>query len=419
MSLSRRNLLTYSACMIVLAVAGRRSVFGFTNSGFAKPMTSTDQAGFATTVERDRNESGILVRSFEGAAAPPEALVRPDTGERIEFYAQFPNDHDPFAINAKLKLGHGGFDLRTIDRGLMGVIPGNDDAPWSLNMIPFGIALDASIMDPSGPWYDGGPADPNNPFDRKCSGWEYEVTHPDVMKLVGVPSNLQGHVQPGGIFHYHGYPAAMISVLRGAAQPTTGSLVVGYSADGFPVIDYRIAAADGSIWVLVSGYVLRQGPRKPSGRTNPMLTPPDDHDGLYVQDYQFDPDAKRRIVDAVLRDKGDWYGARAEEIRSGKIHLVYLDESNALVLGGALPTIEGYPSKHYAYALTPDWPKIPRQFAMEPDVSFRNIIPLSTSGIGGLLAKIGLKLRPSRAELYANCPAPLQNIRTASGRVPY
>lgn len=153
----------------------------------------------------------------------------------------------------------------------MGVIPDDSNHPWSLNMIPFGVAVEGSIMDPSGPWYDGGPADPNNPFDRKCTGWEYEVTHPDVMKLVGVPAELHGHVQPGGIFHYHGYPSAMIAVVRGNAPAETGPIIVGYSADGFPVIDYKIVSSDGIEWIFVSGYVLREGRRQALELTNPTM----------------------------------------------------------------------------------------------------------------------------------------------------
>ncbi|NQY80001.1 MAG: hypothetical protein HRT47_06790 [Candidatus Caenarcaniphilales bacterium] len=76
-----------------------------------------------------------------------------------------------------------------------GQMPGPNLIP--LNMIPFGLAVDGVLFDPSGPWYDHGQAlaggnpnidkpiiphpyhpeqasakgfDPNNVFDRNCTG---------------------------------------------------------------------------------------------------------------------------------------------------------------------------------------------------------------------------------------------------------
>jgi hypothetical protein len=378
-----------------------------------------DPFHFSTSVGRDKSAPGLLIRRFDGPAAPPASVIIPGTAERIDFHARFPNPRDPFPVNTTLKLGNGGFGLRTVDRGLMGVVPGDNDAPWHLNMIPFGVAVDGSIMDPSGPWYDGGPADPNNPFDHACTGWEYEVTHPDVMALVGVPAELQGHVQPGGLFHYHGYPSAIISVLRARPRAGAGPLVVGYSADGFPIIDYRVAAPDGSEWVLVSGYVLREGRRRAVEGTHPAMTPPGSYDGLYVEDYEFAPDRKRSIVERALREEGQWRAVSRQDASSGKARLVYLDANNALVLGDAIPAIDGYPKQQYAYVLTPDWPRIPRRFAFEPDESFRNVIPFETKAIPALLSKIGIKVQPARSELYANCPATLRRIHAPFGRRPY
>ena len=120
--------------------------------------------------------SGQWIRRFSGRAAPREAFIDPDTGAIVRPRDLFPNQNDPFEINDRLQLGEGGYALRTLDRARMGMAPGRDHQPWSMNMIPFGVLLDGSILDPSGPWYDGGPADPNNPSDRACTGWEYEVT---------------------------------------------------------------------------------------------------------------------------------------------------------------------------------------------------------------------------------------------------
>lgn len=174
--------------------------------------------------------SGQWIRCFSGRAAPREAFIDPDTGAIVRPRDLFPNQNDPFAINDRLQLGEGGYALRTLDRARLGMAPGRDHQSWSMNMIPFGVLLDGSILDPSGPWYDGGPADPNNPFDRACTGWEYEVTHPVVSQLVGVPALIAGHVQPSGMFHYHGYPRLLIEALRSEALArgkSGGPLTVG------------------------------------------------------------------------------------------------------------------------------------------------------------------------------------------------
>lgn len=367
-------------------------------------------------------QNGVLVRTFAGRAAPPASMVDPRTGREVRIHANFPNGNDPFPVNTERELGEGGWGLRTIDRGLQGVIPRPGDAPWALNMIPFGVTVDGSILDPSGPWFDGGAPDPENPFDRHCTGWEYEVLHPAVRKLVGLPDGLPAHVQPGGLFHYHGYPDLLIANLR--ARRPADPLTVGYSADGYPIIDHVTgggAAGEQPARWLFSGYVLRDGQRKTVERTNPSYIPPGKYDGLYVQDYVYDPVRKAAQIEAALDKKGEYHGLKVEDVRSGRAEYVVLDIRNGLVLKGPGQTLPGYPAAHYAYVLTPDWPQVPRLFAFEPDNSFKRIIPfqIEQGPVAGFLEGLGLENPAGRAALYANCPSHLSGVHIWKNRNPY
>lgn len=362
--------------------------------------------------------SGQWIRRFSGRAAPREAFIDPDTGAVVRPRDLFPNQNDPFAINDRLQLGEGGYALRTLDRARLGMAPGRDHQSWAMNMIPFGVLLDGSILDPSGPWYDGGPADPNNPFDRACTGWEYEVTHPVVSQLVGVPALIAGHVQPSGMFHYHGYPRLLIEALRSEALArgkSSGPLTVGYSADGFPVLDYRFAESPGGRLVFrFSGYVLRKGQRQVVEFTNPATVPLGNHDGLYVQDYVFDPRQKNQEIEAALAQSEAYFGLTRSALRDGRASYALLDQHN----GGVLGDVEGYQGSVYGYVLTPDWPMVPRLFAFEPDETFKQVIPFEPTGFGSRILKV-LGVSEGRRSLYDNCPADLRSIRQWHERPPY
>lgn len=363
---------------------------------------------------------GRSIRRFAGRAAPTEILTDPETGVRVRIRDLFPGRAAPFPIDDRLQLGDGGWGLRCVDRAGMGLSPSHDNAAWAMNMIPFGVLLDGSIIDPSGPWYDGGAADPRNPFDRSCTGWEYEVMHPAVSAVVGIPAAIPGHVQPSGMFHYHGYPALLVAALRDHARATGrhgGPLLLGFSADGFPILDHRWRESrDGHRHFRFSSYVLRDGPREALPLTNPERPPPGAFDGLFVQDYAFDPQRKRARIEAAL-ERGETYcGLTARDMRLGRASYALLDRYN----GGFFRELEGYGGDVWGYALTPDWPMIPRLFAFEPDISFRNIIPFEarrSAALGRISRALGLN--PGRRALYDNCPASLQDMRAWHGRPRY
>jgi hypothetical protein len=332
----------------------------------------------------------------------------------------FPKRSCPFAIDTRARLGDGGFGLSTADLTGAGTLPSDTDNPWPLNMVPFGVAIDGVILDPSGPWFDGGPADPNNPFDRRCSGWEYDPIFSTVAALVGVSAEVRGHVQPGpgavrgspGLFHYHGAPRVMLANLRRAltALELREALVVGYSADGFAILDAVVpaeATASGRRLHLFSGYVLRQGARAPAPHTNPALVPPDHYDGTFVQDWEFAPDRKRALIESALRSAGEYLGLRADDLRAGRAEYALLDARNGLVTDAV--RLRDAPSRAYVYVLTPDWPEIPRWFAREPSASFRAIMPLDSPAMGP----------PGRRQLYDHCPSDLANVHQWDARPPF
>ncbi len=375
------------------------------------------------STEASRGVDGSFLRSFSGLAAPQNLeFLDAASGTRRRVYDLFPSEHCPFAINTEKQLGAGGYALTVVDRTLAASVPTEGDAVWSLNMVPFGVAIDGALLDPSGPWYDGGPADPNNPFDRSCSGWEYDPIYPTVSELVGVPTEVRGHVQPGpggrpgsaGQFHYHGTPRVMLDNLRHALPEAEQreALVVGYSADGFWILDAVVpssATTGGKRLHLFSGYVLREGTRAAVPHTNPSLVPQGTYDGTYVQDWRFDPEQKRALVEAALRDHGEYLGLDREEVEAGRAEFALLDERNGLVTDRIV--VRDAPARAYVYVLTPDWPEIPRWFAFEPSPSFRqNIIPFEApTGVGP----------PGRQQLYANCGADLVDVHQWSGHAPY
>jgi hypothetical protein len=375
----------------------------------------------STTLEQ--TAEGEWVRSFSGPAVPQNLEFLDEVTKRERrLHDLFPSSTNPFTIDTAAQLGAGGYGLSIVDRTAMGEVPSAADPPWALNMVPFGVAIDGVIIDPSGPWYDGGPADPQNPFDRACSGWEYDPIFPTVASLVGVPAQVRGHVQPGpgarsgspGLFHYHGVPRLMLAALRASLPEHEKQtvLVLGYSADGFLIIDSVVEAGantTGQRLHLFSGYVLRDGERMPVSRTNPALVPPGTFDGTFVQDWRFDPVLKRASIEQVLRERGEYLGLLASDVAAGTATFQLLDERNGLVIDAL--RLAQTTTRSWAYVLTPDWPEVPRWFAREPSASFRSaIIPLDEPAA---------RPAPGRRQLYTACSEALADVHVWHGRPPY
>lgn len=205
----------------------------------------------------------------------------------------------------------------------------------------------------------------------------------------------------------------MIENLRHAltAAERREALVVGYSADGFWVLDAIVppeATVSGKRLHLFSGYVLRSGMRVATPHTNPALVPAGTYDGTFAQDWIHDPVAKRALIEESLRTTGEYQGLLAAELAAGRAEYALLDVRNGFVTDTV--RLPGVPSRSYAYVMTPDWPEVPRMFALEPAESFRRIIPLESPMPGG---------PPGRRQMYGACSAELSDVHQWSGRAPY
>ncbi len=89
------------------------------------------------------------------------------------------------------------------------------------------------------------------------------------------------HVQPGGVYHYHGMPESFITKL-GKGQAMT---LVGWAADGFPIYaryGYSVATdAASALKVVQSSYRIKTTPdaNRPATSLYPM--------GTFLQDYEY------------------------------------------------------------------------------------------------------------------------------------
>ena len=187
--------------------------------------------------------------------------------------------------------------------------------------LPFGIGVNGVIFDPGTAEFWMG--------DRE-KGWNYDALGGAVP--LGLDAN-HAHVQPGGIYHYHGLPTGLLSRLgveSVSGDRATHSPIVGWAADGFPIYCiYGYADPrdpNTPVKRLASGYRLKQGER-PGGDSGPGGR----YDGAFVQDYEYQA------------GEGD------------------LDACN----GRHCVTPE-YPAGTYAYFLTAEWPVIPRGFRGTP-----------------------------------------------------
>ena len=88
------------------------------------------------------------------------------------------------------------------------------------------------------------------------------------------------HVQPGGLYHYHGNPNALFD----DHPSTNGSPVIGFAADGFPIYgSYFYDSESGKLTKATSGYTLKAGERAGPDSQNPGGM----HSGIYTRDWEY------------------------------------------------------------------------------------------------------------------------------------
>ena len=225
---------------------------------------------------------------------------------------RFPNRHNPNAIREQelsFKL-----PLRPIP--LKEPIPLHNENRHGATNIPFGIATNGVLFDPSTAEYYQG---------KRDGDWNYEALSGAV--ILGLDTH-HGHVQSNGSYHYHGLPVGLLDKLN--VRIGEHSPLIGFAMDGYPIYalyGYRDAKNPKSpIIKLRSSWRLRSGKRPESG-----IDPGGKYDGTFSRDYVYE------------RASGD------------------LDECN-----GRFTVTEEYPEGTYAYFLTEKWPVIPRYFRAEP-----------------------------------------------------
>ena len=236
----------------------------------------------------------------------------------------FPNEHDPVAIKAQ-KL-----EFR------MPLTPKELDKPMNSNGYEFGVASNGIQFDPNGPFYIHGEEKRaiRNPFDGIESGWQYEGLSENVN--LGHDHN-NAHVQPPGIYHYHGVPTLLIKKLQ--KEQSSDMILLGYAADGFPIYNSKVPSnandLSSPLMTVKSSYRLKKG-KRPENPSNLPKAPSGNYDGTFVQDYEY--------VDSLSE----------------------LDKCN-----GRFGATKEYPKGTYYYVITENWPYIPRYFKGSPDDSFR------------------------------------------------
>ena len=185
---------------------------------------------------------------------------------------------------------------------------------YDLGLWPFGVALNGIPFDPyTAEWYQN---------DRN-SGWHYEA----LSGFINLGADMNNaHVQPNGLYHYHGLPWGVMD-----NDPFHHSNLIGYAADGYPIYaqyGYSDPGNSGSpIKQIASSYRLKSGNRSggPGGA----------YDGTFIEDYHYQAGT------------GD------------------LDECNGR--NGVTPE---YPQGTYHYFVTDSFPYVPRCFKGTPDQSF-------------------------------------------------
>ena len=140
-----------------------------------------------------------------------------------------------------------------------------------------GVVLDmiaAGCYQPDNP-----AADPDGNVNIGCDDNEPWLLDPlSTVHKFGADSH-NAHVQPGGLYHYHGNPNAMFDDSPGPH----GSPVIGFAADGFPIYgSYFFDRKTGSVRKALSGYTVKEGLR-PSDPSSPGGS----YTGLYVNDYEY------------------------------------------------------------------------------------------------------------------------------------
>lgn len=202
----------------------------------------------------------------------------------------------------------------------------NDRPVWA-----FGVGINGVKIDP-------GPAEPFI-FENTNTGeynWDWVFEPTNNTHEVALDCGM-AHVQPDGTYHYHGDMAPLADIeLSGLGSGTTtptDPVLIGWAADGFPIVYKFGRDANGNIKELQPSYQLKSGARGGDGVSEPCGA----YNGKYTNDYEY------------VSGSGD------------------LDECNGI---SQSITINSETFSYY-YVITDAFPVISRCFVGQPDGSLR------------------------------------------------
>jgi hypothetical protein len=142
-----------------------------------------------------------------------------------------------------------------------------------------GIALNGIVFDPGtgGTCNNTGTCQQGGPI---LGNWNLEALGQTSFKW-GTDTN-NAHVQPTGMYHYHGVPEGLVTKLNNGNKVMT---LIGWAADGFPIYaryGYTAAAdASSAVKVVTASYRVKTMPdaNRPATTLYPM--------GTFTQDYEY------------------------------------------------------------------------------------------------------------------------------------
>ncbi|MCA9883049.1 MAG: YHYH protein [Anaerolineae bacterium] len=183
--------------------------------------------------------------------------------------------------------------------------------PTTVGLGKFGLAINGVPFErAAAEWYNDDPQ----------SGWQYDAFGGGIQ--LGFDFN-NAHVQPTGLYHYHGVPDVLLDGESLSAHPH----LVGFAADGFPIYlrySYENPSDPASEVVeLQSSYQLKTGMRRGG--------PGGEYDGTFNEDWEY------------IAASGD------------------LDQCN-----GRYGVTPEYPDGTYYYVLTENFPRVPMCWSGTP-----------------------------------------------------
>jgi|GEM_PF-2144846 len=145
----------------------------------------------------------------------------------------------------------------------------------------FGVAKNGVAIDPA-------PAEPFIFTDTNTGeyNWDWVMEPNNNMDAVGLDCAI-AHVQPSGLYHYHGdmaiYAEQLSTGISTGTAPSS-AVQIGWAADGYPIFYYYGPTSDGAgVEKLTSSYQLKSGERSGDGESAPCGS----YNGKYTNDYEY------------------------------------------------------------------------------------------------------------------------------------